>query len=161
MIETVAPLAAIFGLNTRLFLNALDGMDEAVAGVRPSGRTNSVAFVAGHLVETRAWMGRYLGLETPAPFGGALEHAVDIDDIKVLPALAEIRPSWEGVSRAVASRLDGLTVLEAGSAATQRFPGVPETTLGGIAFLVQHESYHVGQLALLRKYLGLPSMSYR
>jgi hypothetical protein len=35
------------------------------------------------------------------------------------------------------------------------------TLLGALAFLAQHESYHVGQLALLRKYAGLPAMRYR
>jgi len=33
--------------------------------------------------------------------------------------------------------------------------------MGGIAFAVQHESYHLGQIALLRRALGHPPMSYR
>jgi len=28
-------------------------------------------------------------------------------------------------------------------------------------FLTQHETYHLGQLSLLRKQAGLPAMSYR
>ena len=32
--------------------------------------------------------------------------------------------------------------------------------LGTIAFLMQHESYHVGQMGLLRKELGHPAMAY-
>jgi uncharacterized damage-inducible protein DinB len=32
--------------------------------------------------------------------------------------------------------------------------------LGLIAFLVQHDSYHLGQIAFLRKQLGKPAMSY-
>jgi uncharacterized damage-inducible protein DinB len=30
-----------------------------------------------------------------------------------------------------------------------------------IAFLVQHDSYHVGQMAFLRRQLGKAAMSYR
>jgi uncharacterized damage-inducible protein DinB len=34
------------------------------------------------------------------------------------------------------------------------------SVLGAVAFLAQHESYHMGQLGLLRKALGYPPMSY-
>jgi len=42
-----------------------------------------------------------------------------------------------------------------------RFPLADGTRLGMIAFLVQHDSYHVGQMAFLRRQLGKPAMSYR
>jgi uncharacterized damage-inducible protein DinB len=42
----------------------------------------------------------------------------------------------------------------------QALPGADGTVLGALAFLAQHESYHVGQVALLRRQLGLPAMSY-
>ncbi len=29
-----------------------------------------------------------------------------------------------------------------------------------LTFFVQHDSYHVGQLVLLRKHAGLPAMQY-
>jgi uncharacterized damage-inducible protein DinB len=32
--------------------------------------------------------------------------------------------------------------------------------LGALTFLVQHDSYHLGQLSLLRKWAGLPAMRY-
>jgi len=161
MVDALAPLAEIFGLNTRLFVNTLADLDEADAAARPTQRTNSVAFIAGHLVETRAWMGRYLGLDTPAPFGGDLEHATGIDQVKTMPRLAAIRPAWQEVSGRIMDRLDQLTVADLAQSSSQRFPGVSSTLLGGIAFLIQHESYHVGQLAYLRKFLGLPPMQYR
>ena len=40
-------------------------------------------------------------------------------------------------------------------------PGVDDKTmLGLLAFLAQHDSYHVGQMAILRKAVGLQAMSY-
>jgi hypothetical protein len=43
----------------------------------------------------------------------------------------------------------------------QRFP-VDDPTFGAaIEFQLHHESYHIGQLALLRKYYGYPAMTYR
>lgn len=161
MPPSLAPLADLFRLNTTLFRNTLASLDEVDATARPNEHTNSAAFIGGHLVETRAWMGRYLGLDTKAPFGGVLEHATSLDQIKALPKLAAIRPEWEVLSEVVSARLDQLTDEELAAPGSQKFPGVAPTVLGGISFLVQHESYHIGQLAYLRKYLGLPPMSYR
>ena len=161
MLDAVAPWVDLFRLNTRLFQNAIVDLSEAEAAARPNGRTNSVAFIARHLVETRAWTGRYVGLDTPPPFGGALEHATGIDDIPELPTVAAIRSAWDDVSAVLVARLEGLTAVDLAAPSSQRFPGVAPTVLGGLAFLAQHESYHVGQLAYLRKFHGLPPMSYR
>lgn len=51
-------LYEIFKLNSRLYLNCLDGMDEDQARWRPTGATNSAAFVALHLLDSRYAMAR-------------------------------------------------------------------------------------------------------
>lgn len=161
MPASAAALIDLFALNTTLFRNCLVDLLDAQAVLRPNQHTNSVAFIAGHLVETRAWMARYVGLDCPPPFGGVLEHATSIDQIPALPSLEAIRVGWDEVSARVGERLGAMTSVDLATASSQRFPGVPNTVLGGIAFLVQHESYHIGQLAYLRKYVGLPAMKYR
>jgi len=42
----------------------------------------------------------------------------------------------------------------------QQLPTDDRTLLGAISFLLHHESYHIGQMGLLRRLLGYPSMSY-
>lgn len=161
MPDSAAALVDLFALDTKLFRNCLVDLSDAQAVLRPNQHTNSVAFIAGHLVETRAWMARYVGLDCSSPFGGVLEHATSIDQIPVLPSLEAIRAGWDDVSPRVAERLGSMTSVDLAAQSSQRFPGVAPTVLGGIAFLVKHESYHIGQLAYLRKYVGLPAMSYR
>ncbi|MGB7490782.1 MAG: hypothetical protein WBN62_10660 [Thermoanaerobaculia bacterium] len=39
------------------------------------------------------------------------------------------------------------------------FPFEDPSMAGGIGFLLHHEAYHIGQLALLRKFHRLPAMS--
>jgi len=65
--------------------------------------------------------------------------------------------------------VDGLTEVEGrqrlsgkgnGVAGAQRFPIDDSTSLGLITFLAQHEFYHIGQLAFLRRQLGHAAMSY-
>jgi hypothetical protein len=74
--------------------------------------------------------------------------------------LAGVRDAWRTVSSALADRLATLTAAELDTRAAQSFPVHDESLLGGIAFLQQHESFHIGQLAYLRRLLGLGSMSY-
>jgi uncharacterized damage-inducible protein DinB len=161
MQPTLAPLSLVFALNTRLYYNCLEDVTEAGAAWRPTDRTNSLGFIAAHLVDSRAWMARFVGLDEPEPFGGALTYGTTIDEVSRVPTLAESREAWEGVSERLEGRLVWLTEAQLAAPSGTRFPGVPETLLGGIAFLCQHESYHLGQMALLRKQLGLPPMSYR
>jgi uncharacterized damage-inducible protein DinB len=161
MNPSLGPLAVVYALNTRLFYNCLVDVPESAATTRPNQHTNNLAFVAAHLVDSRAWMAGYVGLEEPKPFGGALEYGKGIDDLAQLPSLAETRDAWEAVSERLERRLVWLTAEDLAAPSKQRFPRVPQTVLGGLAFLMQHESYHIGQLAFLRKYCGLPAMSYR
>jgi uncharacterized damage-inducible protein DinB len=53
--------------------------------------------------------------------------------------------------------LDAETIERPGA---HRFPVPDPTPLGMLAFLAQHDSYHVGQVAFLRRQLGKPAMSY-
>ncbi len=46
MNDALVPLVRTLDLNTRLFLNALDGVDDKIATSRPNESTNHIAFVA-------------------------------------------------------------------------------------------------------------------
>jgi uncharacterized damage-inducible protein DinB len=161
MDAALAPIVALYDLHTRLFLNTLADVSESDAARRPGPDSNPVGFIAAHLVDTRAWMGRFLGERVPPPFAGLLEGAKGIADLPVLPGLAAIRSAWSEVTGVVGARLEALDAAGLGAPSEQRFPGVPATVLGGIAFLVHHEAYHIGQLAYLRKLHGAAPMSYR
>ena len=154
---TYLPVAS---LNTRLFLNCLEQMSDDAASLRVAGHTNSAAFVAAHLVDSRAWTARMLGIEIPAPFGGSVAYGSSMDDLEQVPTLEAAREEWLAVSAVLESRLAALTPADLESPATQRFP-IDDSTMGGaLTFLLHHEAYHLGQLALLRRAVGLPAMRY-
>src|SRR5512135_2317869 len=75
MDQRIAPLAEILRLNTRLFVNCLDGMTDDGAAVRPSASTNSAAFVAAHVAEARFFLLNMLGAARPSPISACLEGA--------------------------------------------------------------------------------------
>jgi uncharacterized damage-inducible protein DinB len=161
MDSRVQPLAAILRLNTRLFLNCLDGLTDETARVRYANGVNSTTFIAAHVTDSRFFLLGMLGRTLENPLSVSLDKAKSIDDVTDWPALDTIRSAWNDVSSAIDARLDAATPDELSAPVDTRFPGVDRTRFGALTFLVQHDSYHLGQLALLRKPAGLPAMSYR
>lgn len=106
MHPAIVPLASGYALHTRLFLNCLDGLDDAGARTRPNGHTNSIGFIALHLVEARHLTIGFSGAEAPPnPFAELLDGIRGIEGLAAYPSLAEIREAWRSVSVALTMRL--------------------------------------------------------
>jgi uncharacterized damage-inducible protein DinB len=162
MNPAVRPLVQTLDLNTRLLLNALDGVDEEAARKRPNDRTNHILFLACHLVDARHFLARSLGLASESPFKGVLDEAEGLDDVKAFPALDQVREAWKEIGERLRRHIAELEPPDLEKPAPHAFPiEGGESLLGCLAFLVQHDSYHLGQVALLRRYVGLEAMSYK
>jgi hypothetical protein len=160
MASSAPALAGILRLNTRLYLNCVADVTDADARRRPNERTNSLIFIACHVLDARHYLARYLGLDEPNPVADVLQDATGIDDVVELPPVERIVDGWRALAPTVSACLDDLGPTELRAPSPQRFPIDDLSIGGGIGFLLQHESYHIGQLALLRKYLGYPAMKY-
>jgi uncharacterized damage-inducible protein DinB len=160
MEPSVQPFYELLRLNTKLFANCLDGLDEETARTRVNGRTNNVAFITCHLVDARYFLASYLGAPASNPLKEVLEGLRSIEDFTEFPLVREVLAAWEEVSERLAERFGSLRQAELEAPSSQKFPLVDGTVLGGIAFLIQHESYHLGQLGLLRRAFDLEPMSY-
>ena len=156
----LVPLADILRLNTKLFRNCLKDVSDQQAALRPSGSTNSIAFVAAHVTDSRFDLLKLLGADQASPLAAYLDGTRGIDDLGALPPLAEVERAWSLASRALRDRLEGLSSAEVDASIACPFPLPNPTPLSVTTFFAQHDSYHVGQLALLRKFVGLPAMSY-
>lgn len=156
----VEMLAATLRLNTRLMANCMEGVDDALAGTRWCDRTNHMAFLAAHLVGARAYLTGMLGGDGTDPFHELLGAASTIDEVEEFPRVAEIMSAWSEVSERLLAALEAADEEALAASPAFQFPIDDATVLGGVAFLVQHDSYHIGQLALLRKHWGLGAMSY-
>jgi uncharacterized damage-inducible protein DinB len=155
----VAPLLAQFELNGRLLLNCLDGLDESRLRRHPIAELNSAAFLVAHLVDTRHYL---LGLlERPAanPVAEYVSDATSMADVRELPDRDELTRAWREVAELVRDALAGTNETTLAKR-TQHLPGSDGTVLGALAFLLQHESYHIGQLAYIRRMFDLPAMKY-
>jgi uncharacterized damage-inducible protein DinB len=156
----LGPLAAILDLNTDLLLNCLEGLSEIEAQQRLLGCGNSVAFLASHLTDTRHFLAMRIGQPLANPLARYVVDARSIEDIREWPSLAEIRAAWLGISAHLQAVLGSLAREDLDRPNADRFPLTDGTQLGLIAFLVQHDSYHLGQVGFLRRQCGKPPMSY-
>ena len=154
------PLAAIFDLNTDLLLNTLEDVSESESHQRLAGGGNSIAFLAAHLTDTRHFLASRLGRPLPNPLSRYLADATSIDEIRAWATLEQVRGAWLSISSHLQTTLGSLTADDLGRANAHRFPIPDDTALGLIAFLAQHDSYHLGQAAFIRRQLGKPAMTY-
>jgi uncharacterized damage-inducible protein DinB len=156
----VSPLAMLYQLNTDLLINCLDGLTDAEARTRLEAGGNSVTFLAAHLTDSRHFLVARLEHPLSNPIAQYLADVRSIEDIHEWPSLEELRSAWLAVSTHLQSVLSQLSESELDQANVHRFPLEDTTRLGMIAFLVQHDSYHLGQVGFLRRQLGKPPMSY-
>jgi hypothetical protein len=160
MEASVKPLLTQTRLNTRLFLNALDGLDEEQAKRRASVETNNVLFTVCHLLDARYFLANLLGTDAECPYREIFDSVRTCEDLTEYPPLDEMTASWMEISAVVEDRMGRVGEDVLSRKPPIEFPVDDGTVLGGVAFLVQHEAYHLGQLGFLRKYHGLGPMSY-
>ena len=159
MDAVIAPLAAIYELNTDLLVNCLDGVTEDEARQRVGGG-NSLGFLAAHLTDSRHFIATRLGRPLPNPLTPYLAGARTFDEIATLPPLEHIRSAWIAVADHLLGVLDGLDSAGLAREGVHRFPVADPTVVGFLTFLAQHDSYHVGQAGFLRRQLGRTAMAY-
>jgi hypothetical protein len=150
----------IFNLNDRLFINALQGISEEQAKERISGHVNPVSWIAGHTVWARYNALRFLGAPPNNPYNDLFGNSRAYDSSLNYPSLEEIKVEWKKVSGLLKDALASVSEEHLVGDAPIKNPGGDFTNGGTIAFFAQHESYDIGQMALLKKFYTKEAMSY-
>jgi hypothetical protein len=154
----LAPLAQRFAFN-ETFLDRLTADFEDRDWLHREGAANHAQWVLGHLAATRRWALREMGKgleEEPweRHFGMGGKATPQSDDIP--PAM--LRESFVKNGDALRRHLLAQNEKQA-EAPFRSFPDGSSTLSGGAHFLHFHESYHLGQLGLIRRLLGKPGIS--
>ena len=154
----IQPITQMLKGNTALFERAVDGVAETVALDRPAGRANHLAYVACHVLDSRGWTVSFLGGDGTHEFTEQFKKAKDIEELEP-PPMAAVGAAYAGLTERLNECLEALTDDELDRPTDSSFPFADKTVIGGLTFLAWHESYHVGQLGMLRSYLGLSSLT--
>ncbi len=111
-------------------------------------------WVAGHLVVSRGSVLKTLGAEWSMPWGALFTRGAKPAAQDQYPGIEEIRSAWKAVSEQLSASLANVSADVLAKPAPEGKPSFDRKVGGLVAFLAFHETYHVGQVSYLRKWLG-------
>jgi uncharacterized damage-inducible protein DinB len=156
--NAVAPVAMIFSFNEYFVPQALEGLTQEELWRAPTSHNNCMLWVAGHVVQTRATVVQLLGEHYETGWGNLFDRGTKVGDAKLYPSGAEVARIMREVSSQLRSALSNLKDQRLSGPASLPIPGV-KTFGDELAFFALHDSYHVGQLAYIRRSLGYPGLA--
>ena len=157
MNPSVTPVLEILKLDTRLFEKALGGLDRQALVRRTLEHANPLIWIAGHLAGARFGMAAFLGEKRASPFAG-FGRGATVPDEAALPEAEAVLAAWREISEILTQRLAEATDAQLAAPSPKRFPIDDGSALGALTFLTYHEGYHLGQMSLIRKGMGLPGL---
>ena len=154
MNNNFANIEGMFKTNTDIVRKALDEVPPESWFLKPGDESNHLMWVAGHLVVHRAAALKYLGGDWDASWSSLFKRGEKLTVDEKYPSIEEIRNAWEIVSKKLFASLSNPPAERLSQPAPQGPPSFDGRISGQVAFLAFHETYHVGQVSYLRKWLG-------
>lgn len=155
---TTAPLLRMFRVNEYFFGKALEGISDEDLMRRPAENANPLLWVAGHVADTRITAVKALGEEFPNTWVDLFQRGCTIHEASAYPPVSEVVRVMTDVSVKIVALLPMITDEQLSSPAMDIGPPNCKTRTDEIAMFAWHDSYHIGQMALLRKALGYSAL---
>ena len=157
----IKSVADLYAFNTLIVRASLDDLSNADAGRRwREGEGSSIAYLLGHLLSSRVGLLRRFGETEENPYAELFGGNAGAQDAAAYPPLEELARGWDDVAARLESTLAGRDEEQV-LADASGFPIPDQTARGALMFLAWHESYHIGQIGIMRTEMGYPSMQTR
>jgi uncharacterized damage-inducible protein DinB len=157
MHSQIEPLGFLLDVNSGQFRAALDGIDDLRATRAVGVSRRRIDHVAAHLVDARAYLTRLLGMRPNLDVLDVLEGTTSFDELGDRIPLSALRDTWDRLEQPLHDGLESVQAEALAALVAQPLPIRDPSLRGAVTFLAQHEAYHIGQLVLLRRELGLPA----
>lgn len=154
VIQEAAQTASTFRQNAQIFNKSAAGLAPGEWLQRPGERGNHLLWIMGHAMWSRSGVLKLLGCEWSRPWLGMFGRGAKLEDAARYPSPAEVTQAWQEVDGALTAAFEKCTAEKLATAAPERIPSFDGKLSGTLAFLAFHESYHAGQAAYLRTWLG-------
>ncbi|HWB26004.1 MAG TPA: DinB family protein [Chitinophagaceae bacterium] len=156
-----------FMLHTKLFNNVLSGITDEQAEVQLTEHINHLRWIAGHLTNIRYNVSTMMGVQKPFPFHDLYvdmtqppPHNRKLDTALQYPTLSELKTCWDEISPIFTGAISNLSAEQLAMPLPFRVP-TGDTFFDALNFMGSHEAYHIGQMSIIRRHLGLDAMSYQ
>ncbi len=161
-------ISKLLEVNTRWYVNVLEGINEKEAETRISPHGNHLKWIAGHLLSGRYRNASRMGMITePYPHldlfiirGAPPPNGRKIDETFDYPGLQDTINYWRIYSDFLLKALPAIPEESLLDELPFPLPINGKTMLEGLAFTASHEAYHIGQMSIFRKALGHPAMIF-
>jgi uncharacterized damage-inducible protein DinB len=147
-------IKGMFKTNADIFEKVTQAIPQEQWLTQPSNDSNHLTWVAGHVVVHRAIVAEMLGAQWSAPWRKLFIRGAKRVSADQYPDAEEIRRAWNDVSEKLGTCLSNVTEQDLAKPAPPGVPTMDGNVDGFVAFLCLHETFHVGQLSYLKKYLG-------
>ena len=161
MSESLSSPLNILGYNTWLFQSAVKDVGEDRFAYRVNERTNAFDRLAGHVTVCRHAIAAMLQLEVPElPWGsfGEFGFGTQFEPERVCPPLPEVATVFEEVTETLMGGLENVTAEVLAQPSPFQIPGEGQTMRDLLDFMAMHETYHIGQMGILKKSMGGPGV---
>lgn len=98
------------------------------------------------------------GTKEDCPWGTLFDSSITEADQSKYPDLNAIKSVWDDVSAKIEETLPGIDEARLAQPLPFKLPTKEQNVLSGLAFIMMHESYHVGQISTQRRLLGIDSL---
>jgi hypothetical protein len=152
----VADLVRRFRFHETLLAAETEGFTQedwdAPAGERGG---NPARWILAHVTCYRRRLCALLGEPMPQePWEAAVSRGAAPGDVAALPSPADLASRMAAAGEVLGRRLRALTEAEGAADAGQTFPDGGRTVADAARFLQFHETYHLGQIGLIRRLRG-------
>lgn len=157
----IKSVADIYAFNSLALGPVLSDLSDEEAGKQVrQGEGSSITFLVGHLLSSRTGLLKRFQETTENPFAELFGGNSTAQEASAYPSIGELATAWGEVAGRLQSTLESLTEEQI-LAPAEGFPIADQTARGALMFMAWHESYHVGQIGMMRTELGKPSLQAR
>jgi hypothetical protein len=148
-----------FNLNASFLEQTLAGLSDEDWLQRPCDHTNHLLWLVGHVTWSRSMVLARLGDKWSTPWMHLYARGQKCVDCPEAPAPQTMVEAWNEACTRLNSALDSASEELIDTPAAKPGPPSADGKLSGtINFMALHETYHVGQAAYVRSWLGKPSV---
>lgn len=144
----------MFKTNTSLVKKATEDIRPEDWFLKPGDGSNHLLWVTGHLIGSRGGVLKALGSDWSTPWGSLFARGATAAPPEQYPSVEEIRNAWGDVSARLSAAIADAPTQVLAKPAPEGKRSLDGKIGGVVAFLAYHETYHVGQVCYLRKWLG-------
>lgn len=150
----IASAAHTYRQNEKILGKTFLGLTPEEWQRRPGETSNPILWVVGHVIWARSLVLGVLGSSWTRPWLPLFVRGAKLGEPAQYPSPDELLLAWQEVSESLTAALEGATEEALSAPAPEKMPTVDGKVSGVVGFLAFHETYHVGQAAYIRTWLG-------